>query len=168
MIVLGVDPGLVNTGWGVDSLEKITTGEQIKAYGCITTKSNCLLPERLGVIYKSLTQIIKKYKPDTMAVEKIFYAKNVKTTLLLGHARGIVLLTGCQAGLSIGEYTALQVKQSLIGYGRAEKVQIQNMLKNLLKLKEVPRPDDASDAIAVAICHLNSSKYLQITNKAGF
>jgi crossover junction endodeoxyribonuclease RuvC len=161
MIVLGIDPGLVNTGWGVVSQEEGISGEQIKAYGCIKTRADCFLPQRLALIYEKLMEVIRKYKPDNMAVEKIFYAKNVKTTLFLGQARGIVLLAGYQAGLSISEYTALQVKQSLVGYGRAEKKQIQNMLKNVLKLKEIPRPEDAADALAVAICHLNSKKYFQ-------
>ena len=171
MIVLGVDPGLANTGWGVVSQKGPSAygglGGQIKAYGCIKTKAGFSLPKRLEGIYKELKYIIRKYKPDSMAVEELFFAKNMKSTLLLGQARGVILLAGKQAGLSVAEYTALQVKQALVGYGKAEKKQMQNMLKNLLNLKQVPKPNDAADALAVAICHLSSKRYLENTKSSG-
>lgn len=162
MRVLGIDPGTAITGWGViDTTETKYKGNdklQAKAYGCIKTESSSLFSIRLAIIYNDLKKIIKKYKPDVMAVEELFFAKNVKTALKVGHARGVVILAAVNAGLEVAEYTPLEVKQAMAGYGRADKQQVQKMVKTLLWLKEIPKPDDVADALAVAICHINSSK----------
>ncbi|MFH1239578.1 MAG: crossover junction endodeoxyribonuclease RuvC [bacterium] len=162
MIILGIDPGTAITGWGViEAQDKIPgRGDRMQAvdYGCIKTDNQTDFPRRLETIYRELNSIIKKYHPDEAAVEELFFAKNVKTALTVGQARGVVILAAVNAGLKIAEYTPLQVKQALSGYGRAEKQQIQKMVKVFLCLKDIPKPDDVADALAVAICHINSRK----------
>lgn len=154
MIILGIDPGIAILGYGIVRYEgnKFTPLD----YGAITTDSKVSMPERLGILYRGLDELIKAYNPDTLAVEELFFNKNVKTALTVGHARGVVLLAGYQQGLNTYEYTPLQVKQAVVGYGRAEKQQIQQMVKILLNLEKIPKPDDVADALAVAICHGNS------------
>jgi crossover junction endodeoxyribonuclease RuvC len=162
MIVLGVDPGTATTGWGV--LE--TVGSQrlaVRGCGAIITKSETPFPERLETIHRELQKIIRQYEPEAAAVEELFFAKNVKTAISVGHARGVILLTAIEENLEIYEYTPLQVKQSLVGYGRAEKSQMQKMIKVLLGLKEIPKPDDVADALAVAFTHISNAKYHQKT-----
>jgi len=117
------------------------------------------MSERLTRIYDELIDIIEKYKPDAYAIEELFFNKNIKTALTVGHARGVAVLAGSKSGVNVYEYTPLQVKQAVVGYGRAEKSQIQQMVKILLNLREIPKPDDVADALAVAICHGNSSKF---------
>lgn len=160
MIILGIDPGTAMTGWGViEAQDKIPgRGNRMRVvdYGCIKTDSKTDFSKRLEIIYQELNKIIKKYNPDIAAIEEIFFAKNVKTALKVGHARGVVILSAVNAGLEVAEYTPLEVKQALVGYGRAEKQQVQKMVKVLLCLKDIPKPDDAADALAVAICHINS------------
>ncbi|MFH1192123.1 MAG: crossover junction endodeoxyribonuclease RuvC [bacterium] len=153
-IILGIDPGFAITGYGVIMKEG---GNVIKLldYGCITTKSNQKFSERLDIIHKELEKIIKKYNPCLAAVEELFFCKNVKTALMVGHARGVVLLTAMQAGISLKELTPLQVKQGVTGYGKADKKQVQKMAQIILGLKEIPTPDDAADALAVAITAAN-------------
>jgi crossover junction endodeoxyribonuclease RuvC len=162
MIILGIDPGTAITGWGIIEIKDKVPGRgdtmQAVDYGCIKTDSKTDFPKRLQIIYRELNNIIKKYQPEEIAVEQLFFAKNVKTALTVGQARGVVLLTAINAGLKIAEYTPLQVKQAMSGYGRAEKQQIQKMVKVFLCLKEIPKPDDVADALAVAICHINSRK----------
>lgn len=128
-------------------------------YGVISTPSNHDFEKRLGDIYKELKKIIKKYKPDIIGIEDLFFFKNVKTAIKVAQARGVVLLTANLASISVAEFTPLQVKQAVTGYGRADKNQIQQMVKNILKLKEIPKPDDAADALAVAICCAQTNKY---------
>jgi crossover junction endodeoxyribonuclease RuvC len=156
MLVLGIDPGTAITGYG------LVKGEDddltLVAYGAITTSSDWPLPERLQRIYRELTAVIEDRQPTAVAVEELFFSKNVRTALSVGQARGVVLLAAANAGLPIHEYTPLQVKQAIAGYGRATKDQIQQMVKMLLALDSVPQPDDAADAIAVAICHIHSAK----------
>ncbi len=162
MIVLGVDPGTATTGWGV--LE--TVGSQrlaVRGCGAILTKSTMPFPERLKIIHQELKKVIKQYKPEVAAVEELFFAKNVKTAISVGHARGVILLTAIEENLETYEYTPLQVKQSLVGYGRAEKSQMQRMIKVLLGLKEFPKPDDVADALAVAFTHISNAKYHEKT-----
>jgi crossover junction endodeoxyribonuclease RuvC len=151
MIILGIDPGLAIVGYGV--VECI--GNRYKAIdcGCITTDSKILFPERLKIIYDEMLSLIDKYKPDDVAMEELFFNKNVKTAIKVGQARGVEILAAINKGLDVYEYTPLQIKQSVVGYGRAEKRQVQEMVKLLLNLKEIPKPDDAADALAVAICH---------------
>jgi len=162
MIILGVDPGTAITGYGVlqsdgDDLRTIT-------YGAITTPADWLQPRRLQHIYAELSALIAKHQPTDAVVEKLFFSKNVRTALSVGQARGVALLAAAQAGLAIHEYTPLQIKQAVVGYGRAEKQQIQQMVKLLLQLDSIPQPDDAADALAVAICHAHSAKMSQVTS----
>ncbi len=156
MRVLGVDPGTAITGWGVvegegDSLQAV-------AYGVITTPANTPLPERLQTIYRELTEVIRQWKPDSAAIEELFFSKNARTALAVGHGRGVAMLALVNAGLSITEYKPLEVKQALTGHGGAGKRQMQEMVKLLLSLDDIPRPDDAADALAVAVCHLHSAR----------
>ena len=155
MIILGIDPGTAITGWGViETQDKIPgRGDRMQAvdYGCIKTDSRTDFPRRLEIIYCELNKIIKKYHPDEAAVEELFFAKNVKTALTVGQARGVVILAAVNAGLKIAEYTPLQVKQALSGYGRAEKQQVQKMVHAILKTKEISKQDDEIDAIAIAL-----------------
>jgi crossover junction endodeoxyribonuclease RuvC len=117
------------------------------------------MPQRLNSLYKQLNEIIKLHRPDTAAVEKLFFQRNVKTAITVGQARGVALLSLAQGGLEIGEYTPLEIKQAVVGYGGAEKMQVQQMVRALLGLDDIPRPDDAADALAVAICHVHSANY---------
>lgn len=154
MRVLGIDPGLAITGYAI--LDNIEQKMRIVDYGCIRTKATMDHVHRLKVIHDDLTTIIKTYRPDVAAVEKLFFNSNAKTALLVGEARGVVLLGLSLHDIPIFEYTPLQVKQAVVGYGRAEKQQVQQMVKTLLSLNEIPRPDDASDACAVSITHVQS------------
>ena len=156
MLVLGIDPGTAITGYGLVR----EAGDQLQAvaYGAITTPSDWALPQRLRKIYGDLTALIREYSPTEGAVEQLFFSRNVKTALAVGQARGVVLLAMADGGLPVHEYTPLQVKQSVVGYGRAEKAQVQELVKLLLGLEAVPQPDDAADALAVAICHLHSAR----------
>lgn len=157
MIVLGIDPGIAIVGYGIIEVK----GNHFKAidYGAITTDSNIIFPERLKMVYDRLTDIINLYKPDDFAIEELFYNKNAKTVIKVGQARGVEVLAGINAGIPIYEYTPLQIKQAVVGYGRAEKHQVQEMVKLLLNLKETPKPDDVADALAVALCHGSSLNF---------
>ncbi len=163
MVILGIDPGTAITGYGL--VEK--QGNHLKriAFGVILTAPEMPTALRLQQIYHGLQAVIEQYRPDMMAVEQLFFNKNVRTALTVGQARGVVLLAGAEAGLDIIEYTPLQVKMAVVGYGRAEKRQVQEMVKILLCLNEIPKPDDAADALAIAICHANSYKQLSVINK---
>lgn len=154
MIILGVDPGFAITGYGVINFE--TNRFKLIDYGAITTEASLTLPNRLNRIYIELSSVIEKYKPNAFAIEELFFSKNVKTALSVGHGRGVAVLCAAQANIDIYEYTPLQIKQALVGYGRADKNQIQQMVKVILNLKEIPKPDDAADGLAVAICHAHS------------
>lgn len=163
MVTLGIDPGTAKVGYGVicEDDQKITLVD----YGCITTSKDSNKEERLKKIHSQLTKLIEKFNPRSIAVEQLFFCSNAKTALSVGEARGVVLLACAQAGIPLSEYTPLQVKQALTGYGRAEKSQIQHMVKNLLKLKDIPKPDDAADALAIAICHVHSQKFNRLTER---
>ncbi|AZO95038.1 crossover junction endodeoxyribonuclease RuvC [Iocasia frigidifontis] len=154
MLIIGIDPGLAIVGYSL--VKKEGNRFSVLDYGVVRTPSSDDNINRLKKIYISLTDIIKEYKPDEMAVEELFFNKNVKTAIRVGQARGVILLAGAQADIVVAEYTPLQVKQAVVGYGRAAKQQVQEMVKALLNLETVPRPDDAADALAVAICHGNS------------
>ena len=162
MVVLGIDPGLATIGWAV--VEKSGRENKIIDYGTITTPAGGKLPVRLLDISKALDILIDRFNPDAAAVEELFFNKNVKTALTVGHARGVILLSLAKRGLTLYEYTPLQVKQAVVGYGRADKNQVQQMVKMLLKLREIPKPDDAADAVAVALCHINSSGFIGTYN----
>lgn len=157
IVILGIDPGTATTGFGVIHKEN---GEiSFVDCGIIKTSPKTSFPNRLLEIEKDLSSIIKKHKPDSVAIEKIFFAKNTKTAIDVGHARGVAMLVAEKNKKTISEYTPLQVKQAITGYGGAEKKQIQQMVKCLLKLEKIPKPDDASDALAIAICHSQSNKF---------
>jgi len=151
MRIIGIDPGTGITGFGIIDAEG--TNYKLIDAGVIRTPANTPMSERLNTIYQNITEIIKQHQPAAMSVEKLFFAQNVTTAMTVSQARGVVLLAGEQHGLAVGEYTPLQIKQAMTGYGRAEKQQIQEMVRVLLKLKDIPKPDDCADALAAAICH---------------
>lgn len=152
-IILGIDPGIADTGFGVVCLEKNKFACQV--YGSIKTSAKIEVAERLEIIHEELTKIIKKYRPGLIAIEKLYFCKNVRTAMVVGQARGIMLLCAQQHKIPIVEFTPLQVKQAVSSYGAADKMQVQRMVKLLLSLKEIPKPDDAADALAIAICAAN-------------
>ncbi|MDH4207787.1 MAG: crossover junction endodeoxyribonuclease RuvC [Anaerolineae bacterium] len=156
MLVLGIDPGTATTGWGLVSREDDTL--TLVAYGTVSTSSDEALPQRLQTIYRELTEIVAHHQPGAVAVERLFFNKNARTAMAVGQARGVALLAVADAGVPFHEYTPLEVKQSVCGYGRASKEQIQKLVQILLGLDSIPQPDDAADALAVAICHLHSSR----------
>ena len=152
MKVLGIDPGTGRVGWGIVDHEKGV--DSLVECGCFETKINSELPESLLKIFLFLQKLIKKHNPDILSVESLFFATNVKTAFDVGAARGVILLAGEEAKLPIFQYTPLQVKSSLVGYGQADKKQVQFMVTKILHLKETPKPDDAADAVAIALTHI--------------
>jgi crossover junction endodeoxyribonuclease RuvC len=163
MLALGIDPGTATTGYGL--VRELDQGPVAVAYGVIQTPSGAPMPERLLTIYRELGRLIALHRPDTGAVEKLFFQKNVSTAMTVGQARGVALLAMAEAGLTIGEYNPRDVKQAVAGYGGADKPQMQGMVRAILNLPETPRPDDAADALAVAICHLHSTRLRALTNQ---
>lgn len=159
MLTLGIDPGTAITGYGFVE----GRGDRLTLVECgvITTAVGEPLPRRLHSIFSSLTQLIQTHQPDNAAVEELFFSRNARTALAVGHARGVALLAVSIQGIPVFEYTPLQVKQSVTGYGRAGKSQVQSMVRVLLGLDALPQPDDAADAVAVAICHLHSASLQQ-------
>ncbi|MFC1700823.1 crossover junction endodeoxyribonuclease RuvC [Patescibacteria group bacterium] len=157
MIILGIDPGTATTGYGI--IRKIHNKLELIDYGHISTSPQNSTSERLVELEKQLTKIIKKYKPEQVAVEDIFFFKNLKTAVKVSQARGVILATIERKKLPVYEYTPLQIKQAVASYGRADKNQVQQMTKLLLNLKEIPKPDDAADALAASICCAHSIKY---------
>jgi crossover junction endodeoxyribonuclease RuvC len=155
MKILGIDPGTGIVGFGV--IESDKKNHKLVEGGIIKTPANQELGLRLQTIYKEISDVINHTKPDVMVIEKLFFAKNVTTAMSVSHARGVIMLAGVQTGLEIIEYTPLQIKQSLTGYGRAEKSQVQEMVKILLGLKEKPEQDDCADALAAALTYATSS-----------
>jgi crossover junction endodeoxyribonuclease RuvC len=154
MIILGIDPGFAIVGWGV--IESDRGRVRPIAYGAIRTPAHTPIEARLLTIQNDLEEIIKKYKPDEMAVEELFFNTNITTAINVAEARGVIICTAHKLGVKISEYTPLQVKQAVVGYGKAEKGQVIAMVTSILKLKEPPKPDDTADAVAIAICHSNS------------
>jgi crossover junction endodeoxyribonuclease RuvC len=157
MFVLGIDPGTATTGYGL--VREGVDGEyEVVDFGVILTPAGMLPEQRLLLLYDRLMEILLLHRPDCGAVEKLFFQRNVTTALAVGQARGVVMLGMAQQGLPVAEYTPLEVKQAITGYGGAEKMQIQLMVQAILRLADLPRPDDAADALAVAICHLQNYK----------
>jgi len=152
MKVLGIDPGTGRVGWGIVTHERGV--DSLVECGCFETKVNSQLPERLLKIHTFLQKLIKEHQPDILTVESLFFATNAKTAFDVGAAKGVILLAGEESNLPIFQYTPLQVKSSLTGYGKAEKNQIQFMVTKILHLKETPKPDDAADAVAIALTHI--------------
>lgn len=159
MLVIGIDPGTATTGYGLVRQEKDNL--HVVEFGVITTSSTDPMPSRLQQLHTQLKQILMLHQPDGAAVEQLFFQTNVKTAISVGQARGVTMLALAEAGLDVGEYAPNDVKQAVVGYGGADKRQIQEMVRMMLGMEEVPRPDDAADALAVAICHIHTYQYEQ-------
>ncbi|EEI83595.1 crossover junction endodeoxyribonuclease RuvC [Anaerococcus tetradius] len=157
MIILGIDPGIAIMGYGI--IEFKENKVKVLENGVVTTSSKTKTGRRLELLYDNLHQIIKEFKPDEFAIEELFFNSNVKTAITVGHARGVQVLCAQQNMLPIYEYTPLQIKQAITGYGRASKSQMQLTVTRLLNLKEMPKPDDAADALSVALCHALSQRF---------
>lgn len=166
MRILGIDPGYAIVGYGV--VDYCCCRFSVTGYGAITTKAHKPFPERLLDIYNDMLSVIDKYKPDCLAIEKLYFNTNTTTAIDVAQARGVIVLAAKSRGLEVFEYTPLQVKQAVTGYGRAEKHQVMEMVKNLLCLKAVPKPDDTADALALAVCHghYSGSAYSLIVREA--
>ena len=158
MIILGLDPGLATMGYGVIEKQKNDNNVAVD-YGVVLTPKNESLPVRLAMLEEGANKILNKYKPDEIAVEELFFVKNITTGIPVAHPRGVMLLTCIKYCGKLYEYTPNQIKMSLTGYGRADKIQMQQVVTSLLHLKKVPRPDDAADALAVALCHAHTSRF---------
>lgn len=154
MRILGIDPGYAILGWGI--IDVVGSRFSVVDYGAVLTDTSMEMPARLQSLYNGLTDIINKYKPEDASIEQLFFNSNAKTAILVGEARGVAVLACANGNLNIAEYTPLQIKQALVGYGRADKKQVQYMVKTMLNLKSVPKPDDTADALAAAICHAHS------------
>lgn len=158
MLVLGIDPGTATTGYGL--VRELSNGDlQAVAYGVITTPAHTPMPDRLRQIYHEITALIVEHQPAAAAVETMYFGKNVTTAITVAQARGVILLALAEAGLPIREYKPAEIKQAIAGYGDADKVQMQEMIRQLLNLDEIPRPDDAADGLGVAITDLNASRF---------
>ena len=158
MRILGIDPGIAIVGFGL--IESDRTGQRMLQYGAITTSKELPLAERLVQIADDMEQLIAQLRPDAIAVEELFFTNNITTGIAVAHGRGIVLYTAQKSGVPLYEYTPMQVKMAVTGYGKAEKRQVMDMTKRLLNLKAVPKPDDAADALAIALCHARSATSL--------
>ena len=161
MIILGIDPGLATLGYGV--IEKDERGNcRVVDYGVVLTPKDEGLPVRLAILEEGISKILNKFKPDEIAMEELFFSKNITTGIAVAHARGVALLTCVKACGKLYEYTPMQIKQALTGYGRADKKQMQSVVASLLKLKTVPKPDDAADALGVALCHACTNRFVEL------
>lgn len=163
MIILGIDPGTAIMGYGV--LESEGGRLRVLGHGCVFTDKQLEMPERLDIIGRELEKLIQQYRPEAISIEELFYFKNKTTIITVAQARGVIVVTGKRCGVELHEYTPLQVKQAVTGYGRADKKQVQQMVKSILGLKEIPKPDDAADALAIAICCSSSINYERRVNK---
>ena len=157
MLVIGIDPGTATTGYGI--VRQGESGDlEAVAYGVIVTPAKQPMPQRLRQLYRELKEIVLLHRPDSAAVEKLFFQKNVRTAISVGQGRGVAILALAEAEINISEYTPLEIKQAVSGYGGADKTQVQQMIRALLTLDDIPRPDDAADALAVAICHIHTHR----------
>ena len=164
MLVIGIDPGTAITGYGLVREDQSGSLTAVN-FGVIRTPANMPMPQRLLELYRQLKEVTLLHRPDSAAVEKLFFQKNVKTAIHVGQGRGVAILALAEANLPIAEYSPLEIKQAVVGYGGADKAQIQQMVRALLNLEDIPRPDDAADALAVAICHLHSSRMQRLMGK---
>jgi crossover junction endodeoxyribonuclease RuvC len=165
VLVLGIDPGTATTGYGL--VREQDQELHLKGYGVIITPAKQQLHQRLQTIYSDLTALIQEHQPEVAAVEELFFSRNARTALSVGHARGVVLLALAHAGLPVFEYKPLEIKQAVAGYGGADKRQVQEMVRMLLSLDHVPQPDDAADGVAVAVCHIHSARMASLLADAG-
>ncbi len=156
MVILGIDPGLAHTGWGV--VETRGPVCRARAYGCVVTQAHESIDVRLGRIYQELSHVIEKYGPTELSIEGIYFGENTKSAIATAQARGVAIVACSRAGLSVGEYTPMQIKQAVVGTGAADKNQVMYMVKNILALDHEPHPDHAADALAAAVCHANVSR----------
>lgn len=156
MRIIGIDPGYAIVGYGILDYDKSRFG--IVNYGAITTDAGTPFDKRLTEIYDDMCRLLDMFKPDVMSIERLYFTTNKTTGIDVAQARGVIMLAASQRGITIREYTPLQVKQAVVGYGKAEKHQVQEMVKNILRLKEIPKPDDTADAVALAICHGHSGE----------
>ena len=163
MIILGIDPGVATIGFGVVDAQR--QKNTLLQYGVITTPPGIPLSARLLQISNDMEQLIRQFKPDEMAVEELFFSKNITTGIAVAHGRGVVLLAAEKLGVPVFEYTPMQVKQAVVGYGKAEKKQVMIMTQRLLNMKQIPRPDDAADALAIALCHSRAATSLMNTER---
>ena len=164
MLVLGIDPGTATTGFGL--VQETPQGQlEMVHYGVILTPAGELQENRLLMLHRELNELILLHRPQSAAVEKLFFQRNVTTAIAVGQARGVILLSLAEAGIPVFEYNPMQVKQAVCGYGSAGKAQVQQMVKALLGLEEIPKPDDAADALAIAICHTHSSRLAELTQE---
>ena len=164
MIILGIDPGLAHTGWGV--IETRGSVCRARAYGCVTTLSSEPIDQRLGTIYDEVARVIEAYRPTHLAIEKIFFGENVRSAIATAQARGVAIVACARAGLEVGEYTPMQIKQAVVGTGGADKYQVIYMVRHVLALDHDPHPDHAADALAAAICHANLSRTKSVARDA--
>lgn len=156
MITLGIDPGTARLGYGIVD----DAGEpRAVAFGVIETATGDAMPNRLNILYERLVEIMQAHAPDALAVEQLFFARNVTNAMTVGQARGVVLLAAARCGVPVAEYTPSEVKQAVVGYGKADKGQMQEMVRLILRLEHAPRPDDAADALAVALCHAQTAPF---------
>jgi crossover junction endodeoxyribonuclease RuvC len=165
VLILGIDPGTAITGYGL--VREDDAMLTLVDFGVITTPASQSLPARLQTLYQGLTGVVHTHQPAAAAVEELFFSRNVRTALSVGHARGVALLALADAGLPIYEYKPLEVKKAIAGYGGADKQQVQEMVRMLLHLDRVPQPDDAADAIAIAVCHIHSARMVELIAQAG-
>lgn len=156
MVILGIDPGLAHTGWGV--VETRGSACRARAYGCVTTTAAEPIDVRLGRICRTLSEVIEKYGPTELAIESIYFGENTKSAIATAQARGAAIVACSTAGLSVGEYTPMQIKQAVVGTGAADKHQVTYMVRSILALDHDPRPDHAADALAAAVCHANVTR----------
>ena len=163
MVILGIDPGVATIGFGLIRAER--GRNTLLQYGVITTPPGIPLSERLLQISRDMEQLLETFKPDEIAVEELFFTKNITTGIAVAHGRGVILLAAEKAGIPVFEYTPMQVKQGVVGYGKAEKKQVMLMTQRLLNMKDIPRPDDAADALAIAICHSRAATSLLNTER---
>ncbi|HHW31670.1 MAG TPA: crossover junction endodeoxyribonuclease RuvC [Clostridiaceae bacterium] len=154
MIIMGIDPGFAITGYGI--LKYTGNRFSLIKYGVITTEASEKFADRLKLLSEGIKVLISEHKPDAICIEELFFNKNIKTAIAAAHGRGVVLLSAAESGAKVFEYTPLQVKQAVVGYGHADKTQVQQMVRIILNLQDIPKPDDAADALAVAICHAHS------------
>ena len=164
MIILGIDPGLAHTGWGV--IETRGSVCRARAYGCVTTRSSEPIDQRLGTIYDEVARVIEAYRPTHLAIEKVFFGENVRSAIATAQARGVAIVACARAGLEVGEYTPMQIKQAVVGTGSADKYQVIYMVRHVLALDHDPHPDHAADALAAAICHANLSRTKSVARDA--